>query len=543
MRKSFVFGIALFALVFAGVSAQSRAQQEGPARTMQMVEMRDGARLATDVYLPAGEGRWPALLTRLPYNKDNVAPFARNLVRLGYAVVAQDVRGTFASEGEYDAFESDGWGTNQDGYDTVEWVAAQPWCNGKVGTFGASALGITQNLMAGAYPPHLVCQFVIVACSDFYSQCAYQGGVFRENMAVRWLADRGAPEIADRWLQHPTKDTYWSFFDCESRHRGINVPVYNVGGWYDIFALGSANSFTGLQTGGKAGARGNQKLLMGPWTHGMNRREQGELVYPENAVTAQIDRDQIRWFDYWLKGDDNGIMAEQAVTYYVMGDVDDPSAPGNVWRRVGSWPPKTRSVKLYLCGEGRLGREKETSGSETYNFDPNNPVPTRGGQNLLLPAGPMDQRWIGKRDDILKYETEPLEEPLEVTGTVQVELYASSSAPDTDWAVKLIDVYPDGREMLVTDTILRARFRRSFGEPDFMEPGEIYRFDISFWPTSIVFNKGHRIALHVTSSNYPRFAVNPNTRDGKGKQVATNTIWHGEEHPSALVLPVVEAES
>ena len=542
IRRSITLKVIVCTLTLVPVCAESHAQRDAPAKSAYMVEMRDGARLATDVYLPEGADRWPVLLTRLPYDKNNLESAAANFVSLGYAVVAQDVRGTFASEGEFDAFESDGWGKNRDGYDTVVWIASQTWCNGKIGTFGGSALGITQNLMAGARPPNLVCQFVVVACSDFYSQCAFQGGAFREKMAVQWLTDRGAPDIADRWLEHPLKDKWWGLFDCERRHRWINVPAYNVGGWYDIFAFGSVNSFVGLQKHGNTGARGNQKLLMGPWTHGINKREQGELVYPQNANTSKIDRDRIRWFDYWLKGDDNGITREPPMTYYVMGDVDDPGAPGNDWRRAKRWPPRSSQTKLYLQEGGKLARKKQNSSPDTYTFDPDDPVPTCGGQNLVLPAGPMDQRQIGERSDILKYETEPLVEPLEVTGRPSVTFYASSSGPDTDWVVKLVDVYPDGREMLVTDTILRARYRRSFTKPAFMKPGNIYLFDIDFWPTSIVFNRGHRIALHVTSSNYPRFAVNPNTCDGTSKQAAENTIWHDRKHPSALELPVVEAE-
>jgi hypothetical protein len=362
-------------------------------------------------------------------------------------------------------------------------------------------------------------------------------------MMVPWLKDRGAPEIVDRWLSHPTRDSFWSLFDCESKHPLITVPVYNVGGWYDIFAVGTMNSFVGLQTRGGPGARGNQKVVMGPWTHGINIRKAGELTYPENAKNDQLDKDRTRWFDYWLKGDDNGIMREPAMNYYVMGDVDDQSAPGNLWRHVTCWPPANRITNLYLQAGGKLRREKADSDPETYKYDPDNPVPTRGGNNLFPPAGPMDQKKIGERADMLKYETELLEKPIELTGTPCVRLYASSSAPDTDWVVKLIDVYPDGREMLVSDTALRARYRNSFTAPEFMKPGDVYLFNIEFWPTSIVLNKGHKIALHVTSSNYPRYSVNPNTEDGKTKQVAQNTIYHDKKWPSALVLPVIEAAS
>jgi len=503
-----------------------------------MVPMRDGVRLATDVYLPSGQGPWPTILSRTPYGRFRID----ELTGRGYAVVTQDWRGYYGSEGIKMPFESDGWGDLQDGYDTVEWIASQNWSNGKIGTWGGSALGITQNLMAGSYPPHLVCQHILAGASDLYSQMFFQGGVFLKSMVESWWAVHGTPEHLAELLAHPSYDPRWELLNSETRVSGMAYPALHVGGWYDIFLQGTINAFMERQYNGGPGSKGNQKLVIGPWWHGgFGKTTQGELTFPPNCVYTDDWLDTFRLYDYWLKGIDNGYTAIPTVRYYVMGDVDDPSAPGNEWRSADGWPIQHTNISLYLSEVG-LSFQPGPAGARSYHYDPNNPVPTVGGANLVLPSGPMDQRKVEERSDVLVFTSEPLDYPVEVTGRVFVELFASSSCPDTDFMAKLTDVYPDGRSMLVLDGAIRARHRNSMEAEDFMEPGNVYEFRIDLWSTSIVFNKGHRIRVDITSSNYPRFDPNPNTghpfRADAETRIANNTVYYGELYPSRIVLPL-----
>ena len=516
------------------------------ARRTVMVPMRDGTHLATDLYLPTGEGSWPVILMRTPYNKEGFDSKGRMLTAFnlhGYAVAVQDMRGRFASEGKDLAFLDCGWGDNQDGYDTVEWLARQPWCDGRVGTMGGSALGITQNLMAGARPPHLAAQHIGVAAFSLYHHTAYPGGVFRKSQVEGWLKNHGFhPDNLALMREHRLYDDFWRQLDADTRADQITAPAVHVGGWFDTFCQGTIDAYLSRQRRGGPGARGNQKLIIGPWTHGgQSRREQGELVFPADASRPPAIAEMRRWFDYWLKGKPSGVNETPAVAFYVMGDVDDPDAPGNHWRTASDWPPAAESTRFYFHPEGLLSRESpgESEASRSFTFDPADPVPTRGGRNLNLPAGPMDQRPVEDRDDVLLFTTEPLTEPLEVTGRLKAVLWVRSSAPDTDFTVKLTDVYPDGRSMLIADGIRRCRFREGFEQEQLMTPGEVYRIEVDLWSTSILFNRGHRVRVVVSGSNYPRFDVNNNQADPEAPPVAaTNTLYLDAEHPSHIVLPV-----
>ena len=505
-----------------------------------MVPMRDGVKLATTVFLPERNGPWPAVLVRTPYGKNTQATSSATWTARGYALVVQDCRGRFKSEGRYSPFADDG----VDGYDTVEWVAKQPWCNGKVGMFGASAMGITANLAAMADPPHLVANFVMVARSSIYSQSAFMGGVYRKELNDRWLKSQNAEWVITESLKHAVYDGYYDSNEMSKHWREIRIPVLNWGGWYDIFNQGNIDNFVGLQETGGGLAAGNQKLVMGPWGHGGI----DEVKYPENSggVFGKTALETaLRWFDYWLQGKDNGTMQEPPVRYYTMGDATDPKAPGNEWRTAWSWPAPAKITSYFLTAGGALGEKvlADQESADSYNYDPKNPVPTVGGGNLYLKKGPMDQRAIGDRKDILKFATPVLTSPIEVTGRIKVELWAESDAPDTDFMAKLVDVYPDGAERLVLDSAVRARFRLGFDHEVFMKKGDVYRFTIDLWSTSIIFNRGHRIAVHVTSSNDPRFDPNPNTgkplRADSETRIAKNTIHHDRAHPSRILLPIV----
>ncbi|MGE0130437.1 MAG: CocE/NonD family hydrolase [Blastocatellales bacterium] len=541
-RLRFLFPALLIALaLLSSPRATTFSQEPKPqGKTTEMVVMRDGVKLATDIFLPEVQnnngGPWPVVLMRTPYNKDPMGAQHRVWTSNGYAFVVQDCRGRFKSEGKYMPFMDD----HLDGYDTVEWVAKQPWSNGKVGMMGASAMGITANQASITAPPHLLAMYVMVAPASAYQHAIYTGGVFRKEMNEQWLKAQNATSILNLTFQHYKDDGYVTIREGRLHWENVRVPVYNWGGWYDIFGQGNIDNFVGLQSRGGGMALGNQKLMMGPWAHGQVE----DVKYPPNSAPDQ--KEPMRWFDYWLKGAGNGIMDEPPVKYYVMGDTTDPKAPGNEWRTAQSWPPPSKITSYFLNPNGKLSEAivAEAKSSDSYQYDPKNPVPTVGGALLFGKKGPMDQRVIGERKDVLKFQTAPLEAPVEVTGQVTVELWAESDCPDTDWTAKLVDVYPDGTERLVLDSALRARFREGFDKEVFMKKGEVYKFKIDLWSTSLIFNKGHRIAVHISSSNNPRFDPNPNTgkpmrADGETR-VATNTIHHSLAHPSRILLPVVK---
>ncbi|MBI4603821.1 MAG: CocE/NonD family hydrolase [Planctomycetes bacterium] len=518
-----------------------------PRHEEVLMPARDGVELATSVYLPAEGGpRWPCVLARTPYGKDGNRGVARDLTGRGYAFVSQDCRGKHKSKGKYDPFRTD----HLDGHDAVEWVARQPWSDGKVGMMGGSALGITSHLAATQAPPHLLCAYVIVAEGSARHNTVYMGGVYRKELNDGWLAAQGAMATIGESVRNPPSSPHWDWRELALHHRKVQIPIYEVGGWFDIFAQGSIDTFGGLQASAGGIGAGNQKLVMGPWAHGALG---GRLKFPEDRAGELIAGEHLRrWFDRWLKGEENGIDREPPVRYYVLGDPEDKAAPGNEWRSAAGWPPlPARITPYYLRGGGRLAPAPapvpapaagEPSKVE-YAYDPKSPVPTKGGANLILGGkGPIDQREVGERQDYLRFATEPLESPFEVIGRIYVDLHVESDAPDTDFAAKLVDVYPDGYEALITDGILRARYREGFEKEVFLEPGKVVPLRIDLWSAAIVFNAGHRVAVHVTSSNDPRFDPNPNTgkptRADSETRVARNAVHHSARYPSRVLLPV-----
>ncbi len=506
-------------------------------------------KLATNVFLPKdGKGKWPVILTRTPYSKDNrqFQMMGGRYLGEGYAYVLQDCRGKFRSEGEYRPFEND----YNDGFDTVEWVAKQDFCDGNVGMSGASAMGITANLAASADPPHLKAAYVVVAPHSMFYESSFIGGVFKEADVGNWMRGQGAGAQVDELKSRPVMDEKWKLMDLPEHLKNVRIPMYNVGGWFDIFCQGNLNNFEFLQTQGRDGAKGHQKLLMGPFGHG---NLAGDLQFVGDGGLVGAFKEEIRWFDYWLKGVKNGIMDEPPVKYYMMASARKGSASSkNGFKTCDCWPPKGHEIHFYLGDNFSLGEtaSKSKNSADAYNFDPKNPVPTVGGANLTLPLGPLDQRQIKDHSDYLRYQTAPLDHDLTIAGKINLELYASTDGPDTDFMAKLVDVYPDGYEALIQDGPLRARYRDGRRPEDvkMMKPGEPAKMVIDLWSTANTFEKGHRIAVHVTSSNSPRFEVNPNTGEEPGKstlpaRVAKNTIYHDADHPSAIILPVLGGES
>ena len=556
------------------------------------MKTRDGVTLKADIYRPAGDGTFPVLLQRTPYNKDNAADFARHAVARGFMVVVQDVRGRYTSEGEWYTFKHE----IDDGYDTVEWAAALPHSNGKVGMFGGSYVGATQMLAAIGHPPHLAGICPVVTASNYHENWTYQGGAFEQWFNESWgsglaqdtfdhlihndtnalvgdsvlplthypmfniqpiasgsqLTRELAPYFLD-WLAHPTYDSYWKQWSIEENYGNIQVPALTIAAWYDIFQGGSLKNYMGLRDhAGNETARSTQRLLVTIGGHAGGGRKIGEVDF--GAAAADYDENAITldWYDYLFLGKQNQFAdASHPVRIFVMGK--------NEWRNEAAWPlARAKETSFFLrsggkantaSGDGVLVAAKPAKDVEdTFVYDPANPVPTVGGplccDPVHLPAGPRDQKDVEARSDVLVYSTPVLQEDMEVTGPVTLDLFAKSSAVDTDFTAKLVDVWPNSFAQNLTEGILRASFRESTqGEPKPIVPGQVYEYKIDLWSTSNVFLKGHRIRLEVSSSNFPRFDRNLNTgkraADSSDFVKATNTILHDSEHPSALLLPVV----
>ena len=569
-----------------------------------MVPMRDGVRLATDAWIPAGGGPGSVLLVRLPYGKERIRyydaygllPNIFILIEAGYAVVYQDCRGTFRSGGEFTPMVSE----PGDGADTVAWLLEQPWCDGNIGTYGPSYLGFVQWASASA-SDHLKAIAPAVTTTDYYTTPWYsEGGALSLHVIQTWtmlmalsdtqramaagsgdpqalmglmgmaadpdphltalpirarpLLEKQCPWWADL-LAHPARDQFWRDLSVADRFEDITVPALNIGGWFDPFANDTTRTFTQLKRrGGSAEARDGQRLIIGPWDH-VNYTG----VYPDRQFGLMADVQfadltgvHQRFFDRWLRGQAGALDGSAPVRIFVMG-IDQ-------WRDEQDWPlPDTTYADYYLDSSGRANTadgdgelRPATAGAEradTYLYDPHRPVPTLGGRMLGYfgaTAGPADQRRAESRDDVLCYTTPVLDRPVEVTGHVLLTLFASSSAPDTDFTGKLVDVFPDGRAIYLTDGILRARYRTSLADPELLTPGQVYEVTIDLSVTSNVFLPGHRIRLEVSSSNFPCFDRNTNTGGTIAEdreedvQVAVNRIFHGPGHPSRLVLPIID---
>jgi putative CocE/NonD family hydrolase len=552
------------------------------------VTMRDGVVLRADVYHPDADGKFPVLLQRTPYNKAGGLEFGLKAAARGFVVINQDVRGRYTSEGEWYTFKHE----PDDGYDTVEWAAALPYSSGKVGMFGGSYVGATQMLTAIAHPPHLAGIFPVVTASNYHENWTYQGGAFEQWFNESWtsglaqdtlnrqvtrntnamhniwklpfsdypLFDTGAvagtenpaslaPYFID-WLGHPSYDDYWKRISIEEHFSEINVPVYSVAAWYDIFLGGSLRNYAGIKvSGGSDTARRGQRLLVEIGGHAGSGRHIGEVDFGPAAEQVDTDEVMLRWYDAILKGEKNGAEQEKPVKIFVMGK--------NVWREEDDWPlARAEKARYYLHsggksnslrGDGALSTATpQAEPADHWVYDPADPVPTVGGplccDSPHLAPGPRDQRPVEARDDVLLYTTPAFKQDLEVTGPVTLELYAGSSAVDTDFTAKLVDVWPNGLAQNLTEGILRARYRNSQEKPEMMNPGEVYKLTVDLWATSNVFLAGHRLRLEVSSSNFPRFNRNTNTGEDPGRATrlikATNTVYHDSEHPSALVLPV-----
>jgi len=519
--------------------------ETGIIKNTYMIPMRDGVNLATDVYLPLFfEKPHGAIFLRTPYNKDALKELGILLALIGWPTVIQDIRGMYASEGTYEGFRK----CQTDGPDSLSWIASRDWSNGKVSTVGPSALGITQYFIAGVNPPELSCSGVMVATPNLHKHAIFQGGEFRKSLVEGWLDGVDASYLLEEIFENENyTEEVWINITLDDNWEEINIPAIHMGGWYDIFLQGITNGFYGYQHLSGAGAIGKSKLVIGPWTHeGYIRYEQGELIYPENSrKVVELISMYKEITDKYTMNEDNDYENRPVVWYYIMGDVDVIDAPGNEWHYADDWPIPADYVFWYFHENGFLSKDTPYNYSPlSYLYDPSNPVPTIGGQNLEIPGGPYDQSSIESRSDVLVFTSDILTEPYEATGPIVSRLFVSSDFPDTDFTVKLSDVYPDGRSMLICDGILRMRNRNGVDHWEFMEPGEIYEIEVDLWSTSYIWNTGHKIRVAVSSSNYPRFLANPNTKDSinynSTYNIANNTIYIDIDHPSCIILPEIE---
>jgi putative CocE/NonD family hydrolase len=568
------------------------------------VAMRDGAVLRADVWRPAGAGRHPTILQRLPYDKSDsfVTTFLNALeplraVEAGFVVVLQDTRGRYESDGTFVPVLQE----RQDGADTIAWIARQPFSDGSVCMHGASYVGATQLLAATGRPAGLRALVPHLTSDDYYDGWFYSGGAFQLGFAIfwavglssdalvqrraagedvedltrellrliadpwslyerlpltdHWLFDELCPQYAE-WLAHPDRDAYWRERSVREQHSMIDVPALHIGGWADIFCDGTLRNYTGLRDhAATAAARAGQRLLVGPWSHGNPHDLQGDLDHGAPASQLALDMTEVH-LDFFRQILAGRSMDAPRVRIFVMG--------ANVWRDEDDWPlARARVQRQYLhsggnansaAGDGALSSAapSEHEPPDRYLYDPTDPVPTVGGATLLPGAylgarsGPRDQRDVEARSDVLVYTGEPLTADLEVTGPVRLILVASSSAIDTDWTAKLVDVHPDGRAIGIVDGILRSRYRNGFERPVLLKPDEPHEFTIELGATSMLFRAGHRLRLEVSSSNFPRFARHPNiggdlaTAAADDIQAATQSVFHDAARPSYLELPVIE---
>ena len=589
MKPNLVLFLAVIALNIAAYAAD---QYSVTYQRSVDVTMRDGVKLRADIYRPAAEGKFSILLQRTPYNKDNGVGFGLKAAQSGYVVIIQDVRGRYASEGDWYPFENE----PNDGYDTVEWAAALPYSNGKVGMFGGSYVGATQMLAAITHPQHLAGICPSVTASNYHENWAYQGGALVQWFDEDWISGLApdtyvhllgrendpvsqiwrspltsypvinyktpnlssnavvAPYFLD-WLAHPDYDDYWKSFSIEEHFADIKIPALHVAAWYDLFLGGSLRNYEGIKAhGGSVEARKGQRLMIVVGGHAGDGPKIGDVDFG-NASRINEDEIALHWYDYLFKNAHNEFASGKPVKIFVMGV--------NRWREEDEWPlARVGSTKYFLHSGGMASSSRgngalsttapQVEPADSYFFNPSDPVPTIGGPLCCEPQrwqpGPRDQRSVETRNDVLVYSTSPMTDDMEVTGPVSLDLYVKSSAVDTDFTGKLLDVWPDGFAQNLTEGILRARYRDSRETPALMNPGEVYKLNVDLWATSNVFKKGHVLRLEVSSSNFPRFDRNPNTGElryakttqGSASGIsAKNSVLHDRDHPSALILPVV----
>lgn len=522
------------------------------------VTMRDGVELATHVYLPEGKGPFPVMLFRTPYDALMAGEGVFVWPGRGYAMVRQDVRGRFLSEGDWYPWIFE----ERDGEATLDWIAGQPWCDGNVAMYGGSYLSGTQLLLAVSGHPALKCITPCLIGMDVYRSC-YTGGAFRLGRLSSWLLQLGAnsnrQEIgrhlplvdADKictgqqvqhWrdaLAHPRADGYWQACAVSERADRIMAPAFIRSGWFDLFITDLFEFFNALRLrGGTENVRRFSRILIGPWPHEINRRVVGEEDFGKDAVVDDLMAQEVDFIQRFTREHPLPSAEVAPVRIFIMGV--------NQWRDEWEWPlARTVWTEYFLAGSQGLA-STPGEGSASFTYDPADPVPTNGGAWDFDNIGPKDQTEIEKRADVLIFTSAPLAEDLEVTGPLEARLFVSSSARDTDFTVKLVDVRLNGSAMSVTDGIVRARYRNVGAGEELLLPGEVTEVKIRCNPTAYVFRRGHCLRIEISSSNFPAFSRNLNTGNDPATdvimQVANQTVFHSKEYPSAIILPVIKKQ-
>jgi len=593
LASVFLIGIFLLATGCSTIVAYSLGVPAGEPEQMLkemnvMVPMRDGVKLATDIYRPKTPGKYPAIVCRLPYGSDGsmYSILAKFYVRHGYIFIVQDTRGTFSSEGTYFplVFEYD------DGHDTIDWVTKQSWYNGKIGAWGGSYFGYTQWEAAPDNP-------AITAMNPLYTsgsikEVMFRGGAtvyvtfvpWNAGMQQAWNEKQGIKQevkvdllaggffnlpirpsqkvdvkelIKDRknlekgvenWTEHPGDIQDADALNFDPFYSKVSAPSLLIAGWYDMFQGPELNDFIRIRSQGKGDAK-QTRIIVGPWTHGAPGIPQNKIFEQKMLDGLKLyGSEMLNWFDYWLKGVDNGAGKEAPLKIFVIGE--------NQWRDEKEWPlARTKWTNYYLHSNGSANSSKgggkldlilpQDESADKFAYDPNHPAPTRGGAFLPYgewPAGSFDQSEIENRPDVLVFVSEPLTQGVEVTGPVRMVLYAASDAKDTDFTAKLVDIYPDGKAYNLCDGIIRARYRESLVQPSALVPGKVYQYQIDLWATSNYFQPGHKIALEISSSNFPQFDRNTNCAGEGGpdcRKIARQVVYHNSEYPSQIILPVI----
>ncbi len=566
--------LKVFALPRMKIPSQTTdLHKEIPIEKNVPIPMRDGTRLYADIYKPKIEGGYPVILTRMPYGKGeyncSIPVIGKLWARKGYAYVAQDVRGKWRSEGEWDPFVNEA----DDGYDSLDWIAGQPWCDGNIGMMGESYYGYTTWAAAATGHPNLKCISSSTTAMDIYGVWIYNDGAFCLQTMGTWAIEMNAKEYRNPlrlnfrhlplanmdveaefpcdtyqdWFKHPARDAYWEQINLNQKYDQVKIPALHFGGWYDVFLKATVDDWLGMREKSSAGA--DQWLVIGPWDHSYSTnktRRVGQLDIGDASQTTYWDLCE-SFFDFWLRGADNSFTQTPRVQLFTMG--------ANQWQKGAQWPPAgTTMCDYYLHsqgnahladGDGLLDLNSPTTAEpqDSYIYDPLDPVAlTQGLELWQLAKALKDRSNLPQRPDVLIYDTTPLAENLEITGPISVTLYASSSAVDTDFTAALVDIFPDGYAHQVQEGIVRASFRESDRHPSPIEPGQVYEYNIDLWATSYLIKAGHRMRVEISSSNFNRYDTNPNMGEPFGTATdpisAQQQIFHSDEYPSRITLSI-----
>lgn len=534
----------LFVFFFLGIlfftSSYAVEEVRQPDKIID-IPMRDGVKLPANVFLPKGvQGtKFPCVLVRHPLGKESLDPSWLKLTSAGYVLVIQSTRSCIDESGKAIPYLTDGWSDDQkpaDGYDTVQWLSTSDFCDGSVSTIGVSASGITQFLLAPSAPPNLTCQYIEMAAPSMYQYAVYPGGQFRKEQIEGWLqVHRRDPSVV-QWLKARSRyDGFWSRFNAIDYADQIKVPQLHIGGWYDIFLQGTIDAFFAAQQHAQKESRSKHKLIIGPWGHRWRHSGKlGEFALKPEQMVPPINISQRSWLDFHVRKIKNEVETAPPVQYYVMGPFDGSPSKGNCWRSSASWPPVgSEYQRFFLSQNAELTAVSIDAKATEVLFDPKNPVPTIGGRNLFMPDGPRDLTELTQRTDVVVFKTDTLKDDVEVTGRLWANLYIADFDHERDVCLRLVDIFPTGKHYLIAEGNTHLMPRKAT-ESRSSEPRLVI---VDLWSTSIVFAKGHKIGILISSSNYPAYDTSFSPSDEKG---IAFTVHASKKYPSSLALPIMK---